>query len=348
MSYQLKKIPQDFIVKEVSLEPDLLAYEKSQYTYLLLKKIGFSTFDAIENVANYFNLSDDNISSQGLKDEDGVTYQTISIKKLLLSEDLLNFNKLCNETNNLIQLENIIGYGEKEVKAALLHGNVFSLTIRNLEPAVINDFNNYFKKKKLISFVNYYDSQRFGIIGNIMNSYLIGENLVKHNWRKAYDQFIISGDKRPKIDNLSLFGNKNKIINFFHNLNTSRINFFVSSYNSWLWNKATSEYLKTNKKSKVCNFSSLGDLYLTGDTDQELKNIMSSPGYKINTKDFSINQKTCSRNIVTSTKIFLLYGGQDELNQGKEKIKISFFLPAGSYATMLVRQLFWQLNDNKS
>ena len=181
-----------------------------------------------------------------------------------------------------------------------------------------------------------------------MNSFLIGENLVNHSWQKAYDQFIISGDNQPKIDNLSLFGNKNKIKNFFHQLNPSRIDFFVSSYNSWLWNKATSEYLKTNKKSRKYNFDLLGELYLIGDTSQELKSIMSAPGFKIDTKDFSISKKTCSRNIITHTKIFVLSSGPDEINEGKEKIKISFFLPAGSYATMLVRQLFWQLKNYQS
>ena len=345
--YKLKTIPEDFIVKEVSLEPELSPKEESQFTYFLLKKIGLSTFNALEKIADYFNLSYQDVSSQGLKDEDGITFQTISVKKIVLQNDLILFNKLYIEKDYLIKLENIIGYGKQEVKIALLHGNVFNLIIRNLTNDEAKSFNSYFYSKKLVSFINYYDSQRFGVIGNQLNTHMIGENMVEGNWEEAYRQLIASGNLDKNAKKLEEIGIIDNIKNFFRQINPTKVRFFISSYNSWLWNKGLNDYIKKQRGSKKNNFSLLGELFLLSNYNSELKNIFTSPGYRINMDNFLVSNKNCSRSIIVNTKMFILSTASDEIYQGKEKINISFFLPAGSYATMFVSQMFWQLNNYK-
>jgi len=58
-NYKIKSIPEDFIVKEISLED----YSKSQtkqgkFIYCLLKKKNYNTIDAIKQIASIFNLKE--------------------------------------------------------------------------------------------------------------------------------------------------------------------------------------------------------------------------------------------------------------------------------------------------
>ena len=82
--YKLKTIKDDFVVKEVPLEPYFLNKKDSEYTYIWVEKKGLTTFDAMDKLRTFFKLNNDDIRHQGLKDEDGVTYQIISLKKKLM------------------------------------------------------------------------------------------------------------------------------------------------------------------------------------------------------------------------------------------------------------------------
>jgi tRNA pseudouridine13 synthase len=80
LSYKIKIIKEDFIVNEVFLEPRFFDKDKSQFTYIWMEKRGLTTFDALDKIRGYFNLNHEDLSYQGLKDEDGITRQLVSVK----------------------------------------------------------------------------------------------------------------------------------------------------------------------------------------------------------------------------------------------------------------------------
>ena len=53
--YKLKTINEDFEVTEVPLLPSF--HKVGKYTYLWIKKSGFSTFDAQDKLKNFFKLN---------------------------------------------------------------------------------------------------------------------------------------------------------------------------------------------------------------------------------------------------------------------------------------------------
>lgn len=81
--YKLKFKNEDFEVTEVPLMPTLLDKKRSKYTYFWLKKEGINTFDSSEKVAKFFSVLPIDLGFEGLKDEDAVTHQLFSIKKVL-------------------------------------------------------------------------------------------------------------------------------------------------------------------------------------------------------------------------------------------------------------------------
>lgn len=154
--YKLKTINEDFAVTEVPLLPSF--HKTGQYTYLWIKKSGFSTFDAQDKLKAFFKLNHDDISVEGLKDEDGITSQIISIRKLLKNNQIKVFNSKHQFNPSFISIEYIMGYGDCPVAEKMLHANQFNIVLRNLTGRTASSIIDFCSKNKFISFINYYDS----------------------------------------------------------------------------------------------------------------------------------------------------------------------------------------------
>ncbi|MBU4511813.1 tRNA pseudouridine(13) synthase TruD, partial [Patescibacteria group bacterium] len=182
VSYKLKSKVEDFLVNEVSLWPDLCPREFSQFTYIRVKKVGMTTFEALDKIRQFFRLGYSDVSKQGLKDEDAITYQLIAVKSILLAEDISRFNRKFAVSCPLLKIVDLFGYGKEPLKSRLLHGNVFKVTIRNLDKSAVNLLYNFCFKNRFFTFINYYDSQRFGVAGGHYNTHLIGKAIVENDW----------------------------------------------------------------------------------------------------------------------------------------------------------------------
>ncbi|MFH1536675.1 MAG: tRNA pseudouridine(13) synthase TruD [Patescibacteria group bacterium] len=104
-NYKIKQKKEDFVVDEISLQPDFCHYKKSDFSYLWIEKRGMTTFDAIDKIKKVFNLNYEDISAQGLKDEDGVTSQLISIHKIIFQKDSKLFNKKFTSNDYKLQIK---------------------------------------------------------------------------------------------------------------------------------------------------------------------------------------------------------------------------------------------------
>ena len=105
MKFKLKSMPSDFIVSESLILPQYFGNHRAQFNYYFLEKCGYSTFDAIERIASLLNINTTDIGYAGLKDEDGITTQHVSISASLTSGiDFQKINETLFEGDKFIQL----------------------------------------------------------------------------------------------------------------------------------------------------------------------------------------------------------------------------------------------------
>jgi len=343
LNYKLKCTNEDFQVTEVSLMPSFVLKGPRKFTYIWLQKSGFTTFEVLEQIKVFFKLSFEDVCSQGLKDEDAITEQLLSIKKILSEKDIKAFNKKHAYKNKFSKIKYITGYGEKPIKERALHGNSFKIVVRNLKLTLADNLFNYINSHKQLYFINYYDNQRFGMPGGPYNTHLIGKAIVKNNWKQAYEQLKITNNisDKTKLKSKNVFDFK-KIFNV---MNPQKVSFFVSAYNSFLWNAQASLVVNKHTKSKKYLFENVAKLYLPTDDSFQCPHICETKGYELIKENFSVQSKSNKRNLIVATNMYVQDLESDELHKNKKKITVSFFLPTGSYATMIIKQLFLKLKN---
>ena len=343
MNYKLKYINEDFLVTEVPLMPRLALKKPYNFSYIWLQKSGFTTFDALEQIKDFFGLTFNDVASQGLKDEEAITEQLISVKKILNDEDIAAFNKKYEFKNKFSRIKNIVGCGIEPIKERLLHGNSFTIVIRNLESTLADNLLNYILKNRHHYFINYYDDQRFGMPGGPYNTHLIGKAIVENNWKEAYEQIKITNNDLPK--NVTENTKDEDFKEIFKLMNPKKINFFVSSYNSFLWNAQTSSVIRECTKSKSYSLENIGQLYLPIDQSFQCPHNCEVDGFEFLVDKFVAQPKVSKRNVMVATTIYAYDLEKDDLHENKKKITLSFYLPTGSYATIVIKQLFLNLKN---
>lgn len=340
-NYKIKCINEDFQVTEVSLMPQLALKKPYKFTYIWLQKSGFTTFDALEQLKKFFKLTFDDINNQGLKDEDAITEQLISVKKILTNKNIESFNKKHIFKDKFSKIKHITGYGNEPVKVRALHGNSFRIVIRNLKENKANNLLNYLEQNRYHCFINYYDNQRFGMPGGPYNTHLIGKAIIDGDWNEAYKQM-----KRTENVNTEFIANAKDITSskdIFKKINPKKISFFISSYNSFLWNAQASRVVNKYTKSKSYLLKNVGNLNFPIDSLFKCPQICEVKGYEFITEEFSTKPRISKRNLMVATTIYAHDLEKDELHKNMKKLTISFFLPTGSYATMIIKQIFLRL-----
>ena len=340
--YILKQIPEDFIVKEVN---NLTLKDSGRYAYFKLTKTNRNTLDVIKELARRIKTNEKQIGFAGSKDKQAVTEQIISTygvkKEKVLETDIDN-----------AKFE-FIGYGNKPLSLGDLEGNNFEITIRNLDKEKI---------EKITFLENYFDEQRFS-----KNNVNIGRFLVKKDFKSAAN--LTDNCKE------SLIRNPTDFVGALTKIPIRLLRMFVNSYQSYIWNKVVAEFLEKNYKEGTKVAYSLGELYFTSEKQkdnlelknsiknfkaplvgfgsEELENEEIKPIFKkimaeenLKYTDFVIKQipqitlEGDLRDVFVEVKYLQISDvEEDELNEGKKKVKVSFFLSKGSYATMVVRKL---------
>ncbi len=311
----LKQIPDDFYVKEL-IE---LGFIKQGYKCFLLKKRNYTTFKALDLISKISNIKINDFGYAGNKDKNAITEQFVSVKT---SKNLENIQI------KDIQLE-FLGYLDKKISLGGNLGNYFEITVRNLDK----------KYKKINNIVNYFDEQRFS-----KNNVLVGKLLLQKKFKEICE--ILNLDKKNPIGSLN-------------NINKKLLRLYLHSYQSYIFNKAVAFYLKNKYKNYETVTYSLGELIFVNkfenkkfpliSFDTKLNKIYSEilNEEEIKLEQFLIRQfpylidETHYREIFAKVKNFkILSYEKDELNPGKFKQKISFELSKGSYATILIKQMY--------
>ncbi|MDP3918472.1 MAG: tRNA pseudouridine(13) synthase TruD [Nanoarchaeota archaeon] len=198
-----------------------------------------------------------------------------------------------------------LGSGKQGIYIGMLEGNEFIITIRDLDK----------KLRPVEEMLNIFGEQRFST-----KNVLIGKYLIKSNFYTACKELGLKYEGNDYIGALRKFGVNN-------------LRLYVHAYQSFLWNKVA-------KKSKKEVLPILG--YLTESKDYDL--IMKKE--EITQKDFmirslpEIGSEGGERKRVIDVKDFqVLDYSDDELNPGKKKQVVNFFLEKGAYATVVIDNL---------
>ena len=333
--YKIKQLPEDFVVKElIKLNLD----KDGNYTYFWLKKKNWSTLSAIQALSRALNKDFKLFGYAGNKDKQAVTEQ-------LLSAKYLDKSKLEKAKIKDIELK-FYGKGKVPLHLGSNSGNEFELVVRNIDS---------FKKPNNISFINYFDEQRFST-----SNTEIGRFLVKRNFRSAADLILQTNTRyNYEIDN-HLSKHKNDYVGALKILPKKLLLMYIHAYQAKLFNETVKNYLNTISKKFKTVKTSYGDLLfplqkaknlkiqLAGFgivPDAFLRPVMAAEG--LSTRDFIIREfpelssEGGKRDLLIGIKnIKIGKLEKDELNQAKRKIKLSFDLPKGCYATMVIKTLF--------
>jgi tRNA pseudouridine13 synthase len=329
--YILKQLPEDFIVEEIS---NIKIKEKGEYTYFTLKKKNFDTEKAILKIADFFKIQRRQFGYAGNKDRHAVTKQYVSLKGKISEHDFNDFRI------------SIVGYGDKPISLGDLSGNKFTIVVRNLEK------NENFRTIK--SIINYFDEQRFG-----KYNLETGLSILKKEFNKAAELIDYPASKEY------LHNNPGDYVNSIRKAPFKTLTMYIHAVQSYFWNEAAADFIKKkSKKFSEIKYSHGSFIFPEGEIknielpllsfDTEFENAIIDKIFsrileknKLTLRDFIIRQLPDitpmggKRNIIAEIKDFKVsIPEDDELNKGKKKITLSFMLGKGSYATIVVKNIF--------
>ncbi|MHA1819735.1 MAG: tRNA pseudouridine(13) synthase TruD [Promethearchaeota archaeon] len=235
-----------------------------KYTTFTLVKKREDTILAAEKIAKALNINNWEISWAGLKDNNAITAQRMSVRGNYIE-------KLMTLTFPNIFIKDI-SYSNKPIRIGRLWGNKFIIYIRDLENT--NNIRNILKENvetlSHYGFPNFYGLQRFG--NYRPNSHIIGKYLFMKDYKKAVEEFLFksypkenedarefrkelaeSQDFTHALNNCPkglkyewrmirfLSENPEKYKKAFNVLPPPLINLILSSYQSYLFNLVVSE-----------------------------------------------------------------------------------------------------------
>ena len=203
---QIKKIPEDFFVEEVSKLN--LKKERADYSIFKLTKTNWDMFKLIEVISKILKIKSKLIGYGGNKDKNAVTVQYISFYKI-------QKERIENMKINNIKLE-FVGYSDERINLGYHDGNNFIIVVR--------DLNNKVEIPKNLQFENYFGNQRFG---NKFNTHLVGKAIIKKDFEKACKIL------RIKVENNDFIGGLRK-------QPRRLLRFYISSYQAFIWNRMLS------------------------------------------------------------------------------------------------------------
>lgn len=197
-------------------------------------------------------------------------------------------------------------------------------------------------KRLNVKTINYYDNQRFGIPNSKANTHIIGKYIFENQWEKALYEYLESGNPTSEKEKLL---NSSKLISckesFFNCIDSRKLSFLVNAYMSQLWNNNANDWIKSNALDYRIYDNKIMNLMFPTDNSRinADNNFLKYSYYIVNDEGTFIEKEKC-RQIVLYNNVVVKECQLDDIFQDKLKVNICFYLPSGSYATMLIKQLF--------
>ncbi len=330
MGGRIKVVPEDFEVEEIP------AYQPSgsgDFLYLWLEKRDMGAEYFVRQIAKRLDIPTGEVGTAGLKDRHALCRQMVSIPGHL--ED-----RLPQLDGDGIRVLNVGRHGNK-LRAGHLHGNRFRILVRDLEPAGMEHLGTLLRRLRDHGLPNYYGSQRFGRDGETWG---IGMAMLKKE-----HPVIIKGNKvnvrNPFLKKLALSAAQSGL------------------YNHYLGRRLTEGLLRKVLPGDVMAKIPFGGMFVTEDVGTEQNRFdareIVTAGPIFGRKTFPAALDAVQREAATLEAFGIRkedFGGFGKLVQGTRRhnlvylddlaaekeeagLRVTVTLPAGSYATVLLREI---------
>jgi tRNA pseudouridine13 synthase len=319
----------DFTVVEVL---PFLPCGEGEHLFVHIRKTGANTLFVARELAKYFNVKEQLVSYAGLKDRFAVTEQWFGVhvpgKKEYNLEDL-----------NIEGVE-ILSYKRhnKKLRTGALSGNRFELILR--EVTAIKAFTERWQKIVEEGVPNYFGEQRFGIGGG--------------NIERALSLFAGQKIKDKKKRGIYLSAARSHIFNDVLNERIQQQRFDKVAIGDVLMLAGTQSVFHLDEVDSAIEQRFIDkDVDITAPMWGAGELMTSNEPLALEQAIAEKNQAFCEglprfglkqerrriRLTVSDTDLELLSASEGSAHDGKNAVKISFFLPAGCYATTVLREL---------
>lgn len=357
----IKQTLEDFSVEEVL---DLKLQEKGDYTYFLLEKRNWTTLKALERIAEQLHITVKRFAVAGQKDRKGITRQYVSVYRI--SPRALQG----------VQLKDIaltfLGYGDTALALGQLRGNQFQIVARDLHKPLreISSIPNYFDEQRFggyrpnlhligkeILLGNYEHAVKLYLLYPFLGEtkdYVAAREWMEVHWGEwaveKFPRYLYY--ERKLLSYLATHPHDFK--GALQSLPRQLFTMMPQSYQSYLFNVSLSRYLKKHYKKHWENAYALGALVfiedykdlnwplvgykstLLGETKEIIESLMKEEGIWYETFHSQIPACT-SEGLTRKAFVKVEHFSLGKFDEGTQKV--SFFLPKGSYATIVMKAL---------
>ncbi len=362
---RLKSFPEDFMVGEIPLK-EYAANSSGAFAVYALWKRNFNTEDAIQFVCKRFNLKRGDVKFAGAKDRNAITTQHISIArdkgKLVLDEENIKLT--------------FAGFSNEPISLGNLAGNRFELIIREVTSderarfesklsSILQTSQSSQSSKSFQSFLlpNYFDEQRFST-----NNVAIGLCILKRDFKTATQHIAQSAQSgREGYYEKQVLAHLQSLptdyVGALQKIPPKILLMYLHAVQSYIFNESLARLIRESGQEFVEEPYSQGQfVFCTGIAAYQSLHAMHLPliGFSsavrdtattallaqlgINHRDFII-RAIPELSIEGSERSALMQVDDFSATWTAESIpesalKLSFALPKGSYATMVVKALF--------
>lgn len=325
---KIKSKPENFVVEEI---PSFQPLDRGSHLYINITKKGVTSRDLQEKIANILDKRKHDIGLAGLKDKHALATQTFSVNLGLIKDE--EIHEIINSIESKLSITvNWFKRHPKKLRRGHLKGNKFRIFLTDVEVPLEESIKICMllvNRLKIIGLPNFYGYQRTGRnLENVEKGYklLIGSNKLENNpWLRR---------------------------------------FLISSFQSFLCN----EYLISRIKKGVYTKLISGDIVQKHDTggifrvknlekeqirfrNKEISFTVPIYGYNIDKasdtsglleneilRKYDLDEKLFKENKLKGTRRIGRIFPKISMNIHGEGLKFEFFLPKGSYATILMRE----------
>ncbi len=374
----IKKIPEDFIVEEITPDLGVLEIdkkielgeckEKKEYLHFTLQKNNWDTMRAIKVISNRLHVGRKRFGFAGTKDKRALTTQRVSVWNT-------EIEKLEKISIRDIVLKDFV-YADERITLGMLEGNRFSIVVRDLdlEESVLEDRIKAVMDEVGEKVPNFFGVQRFGTVRPITHK--VGKAVLDRDFKRAvmiYLSEVYEGESVESMEARRLLadtgdyqealnrfpkhlGYERSMLNHLAKTPTDYVGalrelpkklrwMFIHAYQSYIFNIALSEYIEKGVDIEKLPLAGYGiELDEVTARVLEEKEIQET-AFKIKEMPEMSSEGIFRECFIKVKEPGLVSIGDDELGEGNKAV-VRFSLSKGSYATSVLREImknkYWE------
>jgi len=338
---RIKYAPEDFEVEEL---PAYQPCGQGEFLYLWVEKRDMGAEYFVRQIARRLGIPPGEVGSAGMKDRHAVTRQMISVPASTA-------DRLSQIEGDGIRLLNVNRHGNK-LRPGHLHGNKFRILVRDVNPNGRAIISQLAERIRNLGLPNYYGPQRFGRDGETVQ---LGLGLLEARGRVGLTELLPgvktnSNRLSPWLRRLALSAAQSAFFNHYLGLRLSdglfRRVLVGDVMSKWPFGgifvvkDLGSEQTRFDAREIVSTGPIFGRKMFKAESEaaQREAQVLSDAGLSQNSfLGFGkLLQGTRRKNLV--------YVDDLEIAPESDGIRLNFSMPAGSYATVLLREFMKNVN----